>query len=97
MARSFRLGVFAGLVAPFVYLAGVVAVIYRYTGKVPFPARRTEEHELVIRLVEPGEVRGYWQQWLSGLEPLLAALQRLGDQAKGELTGTGAPGSGHAA
>ncbi len=80
MHKSFRLGLFAGLVAPFVYLAGVVITIYRITGRVPFPVRRTDENEVAIRLVEPSEVHGFLDYWRSGLEPLLATLRRLGDR-----------------
>ncbi len=91
MSRSFRVGVLAGLLAPLVYLAGVVAWVYHYTGKVPFPARRTDEDELVIRLVEPEEVRGYWQRWVEGLQPLVATLQRLGNRVQERLPRKGSP------
>ena len=65
------------------FLAATVFWIYRATLRVPFPVRRAESDEVVIRLVDPDEVSSYWQPWRDELAPLwdgirhaLAALKR---------------------
>jgi len=78
MRRSFSRGVFVGVLAPIAFVAGVVYWVYRYTQKVPFPTRRTDDGDLVLSLVEPEAVPGYWAQWREELAPLLDAIQELG-------------------
>ena len=68
----------AGILAPLLVLAGIVGWIYRHTGKVPFPVRRAGEDEVVIGLIVPQDVPGYWEQWKTELQPLLDVLATLG-------------------
>lgn len=75
MARAFKQGVLVGVFAPLAFLAGLVLWVYRYTGMVPFPTRRSEHGEVVIRLVDPGEVPKYWQGWRRDLEPVVGAVR----------------------
>jgi len=80
MRKSFALGLFAGIAAPLICAAATTAAVYHLTGRVPCPVRRTDEQELVIALVPPGEVRGHMRQWKSGFDPLVAVLRRLGQR-----------------
>ena len=77
MRRSFSRGVMVGALAPIAAIGGVVYWVYRTTQKVPFPTRRTADGEVVVSLVEPREVPGYWELWREELAPLLDALQEL--------------------
>ena len=75
MTRAFRRGLFAGLIAPLAFVAALVFWIYRATLKVPFPVRRLEQSEVVIRLVDPDEVPAYWRPWRDELAPLFEGIQ----------------------
>ena len=75
MSRSFRQGALVGLLAPLAFLAAFALWIYRFTGRVPFPLRRTAEDELTLGLVEPGEVSSYWHDWRDELEPLVERIR----------------------
>jgi hypothetical protein len=39
---------------------------------------------MVVKLVEPDEVPGYWQQWKEALEPVISRAHRLIEIAKAE-------------
>ena len=82
MSRSYRQGLLVGVLGPLAFLGGMVYWIYRCTGKLPFPVRRVEEGELVIRLVDPEQVPTYWQQWKEDLDPLLDRLRTLGRELR---------------
>lgn len=74
MSRSSKQGIVVGIFGPLLFLGGIVLWIYHRTRKVPFPVRRVEEGELVVRLVEPNQVPSYWQHWKEELAPVLDQL-----------------------
>ncbi len=74
MNKSFRQGVFIGVIGPLAFLVGVVYWIFRATRKVPFPVERPEEGAVIIRLVEPEQVPVYWEQWQAELSPVISRL-----------------------
>jgi len=82
MSRSFRRGIWTGIVGSAAFLAAVVGWIYRRTGKVPFPVSRPAEGELIIRLIPPDEVSTYWQRWKEELRPVLDEFRLLGQELK---------------
>jgi hypothetical protein len=82
MNRSFKQGVFVGILAPLAFLAGIVYWVFRFTGQIPFPVRRPVEGELAIKLVDPVEVPAYWQHWKKELEPILDKYRALIEECK---------------
>jgi hypothetical protein len=72
----------AGIVTPLLFVGAILVWVFRATHRVPFPVRRIEEGEVVIRLVSPEQVPTLWRPWKQELEPLLAAAQALGDRVK---------------
>lgn len=74
MNRSFRQGVFVGVIGPLAFVAGIIYWVFRATRKVPFPVERPEEGAVVIRLVEPEEVPLYWARWRAELAPVVSRL-----------------------
>ena len=84
MNKAFRQGFMVGVLAPVAFIAGFVYSIYRFTRRVPFPVRRADEGEVVVRLVTPDEVPGYWAHWKTELQPLLSRLNRLADMVRAE-------------
>ena len=84
MSRGFKRGLATGFLAPVAFVAGVVYWIRRFTGQVPFPVWSAEEGEVVVRLVDPDQVPGLWQQWKEGLEPVVSRLSRAAELAKAE-------------
>jgi hypothetical protein len=86
--RSFAFGLLAGLLVPTAALAGVVAGVYLFTGKVPFVTevvQGEEERHLIVKLVEPDEARSLLRR---GRE----AAQAFGDEIVGELESVAAKG-----
>lgn len=90
MRKSFRQGMFVGVLAPLAFLAGVVIWIYRFTNKVPFPVQRPAVGELTIRLIDVDEVPLYWQGWKRELEPARLKIQALIEEVKARSMGTNA-------
>ena len=88
MTRSFIKGMLIGILAPLAFVAAVVYWIYRHTAKVPFPTRRTADGELVVGLVEPGEVQTLWQRWTEELAPAFQRLRELGERASASYRST---------
>ncbi|MBC7236621.1 MAG: hypothetical protein H5T69_12345 [Chloroflexi bacterium] len=80
--HPFRNGLIAGLVWPLCFLGGVVVAVYRLTGMVPFPVRRLDEGELVVRLVDPAEVPSYWRRWQAELLPLIERARQVAWQLR---------------
>ena len=81
-SHPFRNGLIAGLAWPFVILGGIVAVVYRLTGMVPFPVQRSSEGELAVKLVDPQEVPRYWARWRDELAPLVERIQEVTQQVR---------------
>lgn len=82
MNRPFRRGILAGVLAPLVFLAGVVFWVYQATGKIPCPAQRLEEG-VSVRLVKPAHALEYWERWQEELLPVLDRLCILFEAIKG--------------
>jgi hypothetical protein len=82
MDRSFRRGMFIGVLGPLAFLTGVVYWIYRYTHKVSFPVDRPAEGELTLKLIYPEEVPIHWQRWKAELEPAIAKCQELATEIR---------------
>lgn len=82
MNRSFKRGLLSGVFGAIAFIAGVVYWVYRFTGRVPFPVRRTGEGEAVIALVPPSEVSAHCQQWCVELAPLQATALWLCEEAR---------------
>jgi len=66
-----------GLLGPIAFLAALVMVIYRATGKVPFPVKGEAPEELVVTLVPPEEVGAHWRVWRQELAPAVARVRAL--------------------
>jgi len=75
MDRSFRQGLLVGVLAPLMFLGAVVLWVHRYTGMVPIPTRRTDEGEVVVRLVNPREASEHLRNWWRGLEPVVSSVR----------------------
>jgi hypothetical protein len=75
MNKPFRQGMVAGFVAPVAFVAATLYWIYRATGRIPFPARRTTQAELTLRLIEPAEVPAYWQPWRDEIQPVVERVK----------------------
>jgi hypothetical protein len=80
-SHPFRGGLIAGLAWPFMVVGGVVAIIYRLTGMVPFPVQRFEG-ELAVKLIDPQEVPRYWACWRAELAPLVDRIQEVTQQVR---------------
>ncbi|MHB1294988.1 MAG: hypothetical protein ACYC4R_08305 [Anaerolineae bacterium] len=89
MFRSFKQGLFVGVLAPLAFLAGVVIWIYRFTNKVPFPVQRPAVGELTIRLIDVEEVPLYWQGWKRELEPAWLKIKALIEDVRVRYLGMG--------
>jgi hypothetical protein len=85
MNRPFRQGMIAGLLAPLALVAAALYWVYRATGKLPFPARRTAKGELTIRLIEPTEIPAHWQVWQNEIEPVVERVKSIVGQLLSEL------------
>ncbi len=81
-SHPFRNGLIAGLAWPFMIAGGVVAIVYRLTGMVPFPVQRSSEGELAVKLVDPRDVPGYWARWRAELAPLVDRIQEVTQQVR---------------
>ncbi len=81
-SRPFRNGLVAGMAWPFMIAGGVVAIVYRLTGMVPFPVQRSNEGELAVKLVDPQEVPRYWTRWRAELAPLVDRIQEVTQQIR---------------
>lgn len=84
MSRGFRRGVATGFLAPVAFVGGLIYWIYRFTSQVPFPMRRADEGEVVIKLVDPDEVPGHWQQWKEDMEPIISRVRHVLELARAE-------------
>lgn len=80
--HPFRNGLVAGLAWPLLVILGVAAAVYRLTGMVPFPVRRSSQGELGIKLIDPNHIALYWRQWQAELDPLLERVRELIDQIR---------------
>ncbi len=87
MGKSFKQGVLVGIFAPLAFVAGVVIWIYRYTGRIPFATRRTEEGEMAVRLVDPEDVPGYWENWKREIDPLVSGIQKFVEEIREQVRG----------
>jgi hypothetical protein len=81
--RHLLLGWFAGALVPVAAVAGIMAVVYSLTRKLPFVSQVEQEDDrrrLVIELVEPDEARDLLRR--SG-----EAVRAFGDEVRSELEG----------
>ena len=67
MHKPFFRGLVIGLLGPCAFVGGILYWVHRATRKVPFPVSMPGHGELVIGLVEPSEVRTYWEPWRQSL------------------------------
>jgi hypothetical protein len=81
-SHPFRSGLVAGFAWPFMVVGGVVAIVYRLTGTVPFPVQRSIEGELAVKLVDPQDVPRYWARWRAELAPLVDRIQEVTQQVR---------------
>ena len=84
MSRGFRRGIAVGFLAPVAFVGGLVYWVYRFTSQVPFPTRRSDDGEVVVKLVDLDQVPRYWQQWKEGLEPIISRVHQVVETAKTE-------------
>lgn len=97
MNRSFIRGVLVGLLAPLAFLAALVLWVYRYTGMVPFPSRRSDEGEVAIRLMPPQAVPQQARAWREGLDPLISTICRIREEFHARIYRLSEPPESHSA